>query len=129
MTRHRHRRPRAKRAGFTIIEIMVAVVILSIGILGLAATAAVVTRQMTGAVHQNVAANVAYSRMEQIRTGNCVAMADSSQVKPLTIRNVTLTDSIYKLDNAIGVKLSIKYKVRGVERKQIFTSEFPCTPL
>ena len=128
MTSHR-RRPSAKRAGFTVIEIMVAVVILSIGILGLAATAAIVTRQMTGAVHQNVAANVAYSRMEQIRTGNCVAMADSSQISPRVIRNVTYTDSIYKLTHAIGVKLTVKYKVRNAQRTQIFTSVFPCTPL
>ncbi|HEX2717465.1 MAG TPA: prepilin-type N-terminal cleavage/methylation domain-containing protein [Gemmatimonadaceae bacterium] len=128
MTRHRHR-PRAKRAGFTIIEIMVAVVILSIGILGLAATAAVVTRQMTGAVHQNVAANVAYSRMERIRTGNCVAMLDSSSTTPVTTRNVSESWVVQRLDNAIGVDLTITYKVRGQQRKQFYHSEFPCTPL
>lgn len=123
------RRPRAARAGFTIVEIMVAVVILSIGILGLAATAAVVTRQMTGAVHQNVAANVAYSRMERIRTGNCVAMLDSSNTNGVTTRNVTEKWQIARLDNAIAVDLRISYKVRGVERRQHYHSEFPCTPL
>lgn len=128
MTRHR-RRPRAKRAGFTIIEIMVAVVILSIGILGLAATAAVVTRQMTGAVHQNVAANVAYSRMERLRTGNCVAMLDSSNTSGVTTRNVTEKWTVQRLDNAIGVDLTITYKVRGVQKSQFYHSEFPCTPL
>ena len=40
----------ASRDGFTIVEVVVAIVILSIGILGLAATAGVVVRQMTGAV-------------------------------------------------------------------------------
>lgn len=123
------RGPRGKRSGFTIVEIMVAVVILSIGILGLAATAAVVTRQMTGAVHQNVAANVAYSRLERIRTGNCVAMLDSSNTTGATTRNVTERWRIDRLDNAIGVDLRISYKVRGVERSQHYHSEFPCTPL
>ena len=123
------RRTRGKREGFTIVEIMVAVVILSIGILGLAATAAVVTRQMTGAVHQNVAANVAYSRMEHIRTGNCVAMLDSSNATGATTRNVTEKWAVQKLDNAIGVDLTITYKVRGVQKSQFYHSEFPCTPL
>jgi prepilin-type N-terminal cleavage/methylation domain-containing protein len=127
--RNERRRPRGKRSGFTIVEIMVAVVILSVGILGLAATAAVVTRQMTGAVHQNVAANVAYSRLERIRTGNCVAMLDSSNARGVTTRNVTETWRVERLDNAIGVDLLISYKVRGIKREQKYHSEFPCTPL
>ena len=48
----------SNRDGFTLVEVMVAIVILAVGILGLAATASVVTKQMTGAVHQRVARNV-----------------------------------------------------------------------
>jgi prepilin-type N-terminal cleavage/methylation domain-containing protein len=121
-----------QREGFTLVELMVAIVVLSIGILGLAATAGVVVRQMTGAVHQSVAATIAYSRMERIRTGSCVAMKDSSgPATGLTTRNVT---EYWKITGTPGshvllVSDSIVYMVRGNKKWQKFNSEYPCDPI
>jgi prepilin-type N-terminal cleavage/methylation domain-containing protein len=120
------------RTGFTLVEIMVAIVVLSIGVLGLAATAGVVVRQMTGAVHQSVAATVAYSRMERIRTGNCVAMKDSSSPPAgVTTRNVT---EHWKIKGTPGSHVllvydTITYMVRGKKKTQIYNSEYPCDPI
>lgn len=128
---HLSHEPRAAspREGFTLVEVMVAIVILSIGILGLAATAGVVVRQMTGAVHQSVAANVAYSRMERIRTGSCVAMKDSSG--SATTRNVTERWVIQAVPgtHALVVYDTITYKLRGVMKKQAYITEYPCDPI
>ena len=132
MTHQPHETSGASRSGFTLVEVMVAIVVLSIGILGLAATAGVVVRQMTGAVHQSVAANVAYSRMERIRTGNCVAMKDSSSpTTGVKTRNVT---EFWKITGTAGshallVSDSIVYLVRGKKKWQKFNSEFPCDPI
>ena len=130
MTNQRqHDAPAKARAGFTIVEVMVAIVILSIGILGLAATAGVVVRQMTGAVHQSVASTIAYSRMERIRSGNCVAMKDSSgPATGVKTRNVR---EFWKITGTSGshmllVKDSIVYMVRGKEKFQRFITEYPC---
>lgn len=120
------------RDGFTIVEVMVAIVILSIGILGLAATAGVVVRQMTGAVHQSVAATVAYSRMERIRTGNCVAMKDSSSpAAGVTTRNVTERWKIVGTpgSHVLLVYDTISYVVRGKKKSQAYHSEYPCDPI
>lgn len=121
--------PAKARRGFTIVEVMVAIVILSIGILGLAATAGVVVRQMTGAVHQSVAANIAYSRMERIRTGNCVAMKDSSGTA--TTRNVKEKWVIVGTSgsHALIVYDTISFVLRGKTKTQAYTSEFPCDPI
>lgn len=131
MTRnHTEEQAHGARGGFTLVELLVAIVILAVGVLGLAATASVVTRQMTGAVHQSVAANVAYSRMERIRTGNCVAMADSSSPPGgVVTRNVRERWTITKTDNAILVYDTITYAVRGRQKMQVYHSEFPCTAL
>jgi type IV pilus modification protein PilV len=129
-TNHKQEPRRGARDGFTLVELLVAVVILAVGVLGLAATASVVTRQMTGAVHQSVAANVAYSRMERIRTGNCVAMADSSSpAAGVVTRNVRERWVIAKTNNAILVYDTITYVVRGRKKTQVYHSEFPCTAL
>ena len=123
---------RRGRGGFTLVEIMVAIVVLSIGVLGLAATAGVVVRQMTGAVHQSVAATVAYSRMERIRTGSCVAMKDSSSpAAGVTTRNVTEHWAIKGTpgSHVLLVYDTITYMVRGKKKTQIYNSEYPCDPI
>lgn len=123
---------RSARRGFTLVEVMVAIVVLSIGVLGLAATAGVVVRQMTGAVHQSVAATVAYSRMERIRTGNCVAMKDSSSpAAGVTTRNVTERWAIKGTpgSHVLLVYDTITYMVRGKKKMQVYNSEYPCDPI
>lgn len=59
------------RAGFTLVELVVAIMILSVGVLGLASTAAVVTRQMGGGAQQTRAAAVAQTRFEELRAMGC----------------------------------------------------------
>lgn len=127
-----HDAPATARAGFTIVEVMVAIVILSIGILGLAATAGVVVRQMTGAVHQSVASTVAYSRMERIRSGNCVAMKDSSgPATGVKTRNVTEFWTIKGTSGShmLLVTDSIVFVVRGKKKFQKYITEYPCDPI
>ena len=69
-----HGSPR-RRDGFTLIELMVAIIILAIGILGLAGTSAVITRQMGSASRQTVAAAVAQSRVDSLSSIDCAGLA------------------------------------------------------
>ncbi|HWE44261.1 MAG TPA: prepilin-type N-terminal cleavage/methylation domain-containing protein [Gemmatimonadaceae bacterium] len=132
MTNQQPDAPPAARRGFTIVEVMVAIVILSIGILALAATAGVVVRQMTGAVHQSVASTIAYSRMERIRSGNCVAMKDSSgPAAGVKTRNVT---EFWRIKGTPGSHMllvtdSIVFIVRGKQKFQKYITEYPCDPI
>lgn len=63
MTSHPSTAPRV-RAGFTIIEIMVAVMILSVGVIAMAGTAVITGRQMNEGNTRNRAASVAQSSFE-----------------------------------------------------------------
>jgi len=65
------------RTGFTIVELVVAIVILTVGLLGLASTAAVVTRQMGGGAQQTLAASLPQSRFELLASTTCAALAAS----------------------------------------------------
>lgn len=64
---------RRNQGGFTIIEILIAVVVLMVGVLGLVMTAALVTRMMGRANRAQMAANYASQRMEKMRTAACIA--------------------------------------------------------
>lgn len=65
MTRH-------DESGFTIIEIMIAVVILVVGMLGLVMTAALLSRMMGRASRAQAAATFASQRMERMRPAACI---------------------------------------------------------
>jgi prepilin-type N-terminal cleavage/methylation domain-containing protein len=55
------------RRGFTIVEIMIAIIILSVGLLGLASTAALVTRMIGRGQHSAVSVMFAQRTMDSVR--------------------------------------------------------------
>ena len=63
----------SNEGGFTILEIMIAVVILMVGVLGLVMTAGLTTRMMGRANRAQQAAAYASKRMELMRTAACIA--------------------------------------------------------
>lgn len=64
---------RAKQGGFTIIEIIIAILILTVGLLGLVTTAAVVTRMIGRGQRSGAAAAFAARRLERLRPAACIA--------------------------------------------------------
>lgn len=116
------------REGFTLIELMVAIMILVVGVLGLAGTAGMVSRMVGGAAHQTVAANVAASRFERLRSVPCASIADGDT----TIRNIserwTVTPDPGNA-NLIGVSDVITYTAAGGRSRTLtFQSYILCTP-
>lgn len=66
---------RAARSGFTIVELIVAMLMLTIGLLGLAGVGAVVLKQMKGGTYQTIAASIAQSRFEELEGDPCASIA------------------------------------------------------
>jgi type IV pilus modification protein PilV len=68
--------------GFTIIEVLIAVLILTVGLLGLASTAAVVSRMVAQGDRFTEASNLASRQFETFRSSwtgtNCAGAADGS---------------------------------------------------
>lgn len=66
--------------GFTIVEVLVAIVVLTVGLLGLVTTAALTTRMIARGQRSSMAATFAAQRMERLRLTGCasqVAGADT----------------------------------------------------
>ena len=72
-----------KEGGFTILEIMIAVVILMVGVLGLVMTAGLTTRMMGRANRAQQAATYASKRMEMMRASACIAAQRNAGVDTL----------------------------------------------
>ena len=62
----------ANRGGFTIVEIIIAILVLTVGLLGLATTAALVTRMIARGQRSAAAAGFAQRRLERLRPGACL---------------------------------------------------------
>ena len=126
------RAPRARRAGFTIMELIVAIVILSIGLLGLAATSGIVMRLVGGGTNQTVAANVALARFERLRSLSCGRMTSGSATR----RNVQEAWSVTPVGpvatpRAMDVRLTITYQTSmrragSSARTQTYRSQIVC---
>jgi Tfp pilus assembly protein PilV len=62
-------------AGFTIVEILIAIVVLTVGILGMVTTSALVTRMIARGQRTAVAAEFAAQRVERLRVSGCANQA------------------------------------------------------
>ena len=77
--------------GFTIIEIIIAIIVLTVGVMGLATTAALVTRMIARGQRSAMAATYAAQRMEQLRPAACIAA-----------QRVGGTDTLYRGSNWVA---------------------------
>jgi prepilin-type N-terminal cleavage/methylation domain-containing protein len=86
---------RDARAGLTLIELMVSIVILAVGILALAAGSGAVTRTLTGARQATVATQLATLQLDQLRAaaGSTTPRCNSGNFAsggPVIRQNVTM---------------------------------------
>ena len=65
-------------AGFTLVEVVVALLVLTSGVLGLAGSTAVMVRAVREAAREGAAAAAARRRIESLAARPCAALADGS---------------------------------------------------
>lgn len=105
--------------GFTLVEMMVSVVILSVGVLALAAASGGVTRTLTGSRTATVASQVASWRLETLRaaaqstTPRCASGAFASSSSPLMSQGVTERWVVPVSGSLRVVRVTVTYPVGG----------------
>jgi prepilin-type N-terminal cleavage/methylation domain-containing protein len=81
-----------RERGFTIIEIIVAIIVLTVGLLGLVTSAALVTRMIARGQRSAAAAQYAARRLEMLRASGCRSQAGGSET---LFRGSTPVDSLW----------------------------------
>lgn len=97
--------PRGRR-GLTLIEMMIAVIVMAIGVMGLAGTASYVTQQMGGGNMQTIAAGMATKVADSLSARRCPALIDGSQ----TSRGVTVSWTVTDSSRTRWVQETVQYK-------------------
>jgi type IV pilus assembly protein PilV len=111
------RRPRARRsAGFTLVEVIVAIVLLGVGLMGLAALSTTVTRANVQSSSLTTATALAQERAERLRTEDYDALASGNDSR--VVDNVTYTRSwvVTADDPEPGLKtvaIAVSWTTRG----------------
>ena len=94
--------PIAARAGFTIVELLVALSVLAVGVLALAGTAALLLRAETRAFGDQRAAAILADRVERVAATTCVDGAGGATVRGVTEQWTTWTvDSVHWLADSV----------------------------
>lgn len=111
------------REGFTIVELLVALMIFAVGMLGLAATAGSVTRMMGGAKRQVIAATVAQSRLERLRSSPCTSIVSGAD----TTRGIISTWTVSAVTRGMNISETVSFKTSksGLRTRTYFTT-IPC---
>ena len=119
---------RRPRRGFTIVELMVAVMILSIGLLGLASTGAYVARQVGEGGNATVAATVAQGRFEMAAGVTCGSIPMNSW-QTATTRNIS--EKWFAVDTTNNIKIitdTVTFRTRRGTKSYGFRTMIACRP-
>jgi prepilin-type N-terminal cleavage/methylation domain-containing protein len=121
MIRKTSRPRRADRRGFTLVELMVTVFLLSVAITGLVGTSGAVSRMMGGSVREASAAALASSRFETLRGSQCSGIVSGTQttrgttekwvVTTINAKTFDVTDSVTFVP--FGRKAAVKQAYRS----------------
>lgn len=67
--------PVRARSGVTLVEVIISIIMITVGVMGLLGSAASVSTQMGGGVRQTVAASIAQSRIDSLSSLACAQLA------------------------------------------------------
>ena len=123
------RRGSGSRRGYTLVEMIVAIMLFTIGLLAMAGTASLVTMALAGARTRSVAAAVAESRFDRLRAQTCSAHTSGTAVtrgvrEDWTVLPRTRANDTSVVANDISVVVTIISNRRT--QTQSFRTYIPC---
>ena len=119
--------PRARdRRGFTLVELIVAIMILVVGLLALAGTSALITRQMGTGARTTVAATVAQARLDFFASMDCTQLAIGGATTTGTSSGRGVTERWVVTDGNDVKYVTDTVRIAGQTRPLVYHSVIPC---
>jgi prepilin-type N-terminal cleavage/methylation domain-containing protein len=110
------------RAGFTLAELLVALMVFSVGALAMTATAANVITLMTASKNRTQAADVAEARFEKMRAQACASHTSDSTVT----EGVAESWQTVSLARADDVTVRVRFMSNRRQKTRIYRSFLSC---
>jgi len=109
-------------SGFTLVELMVAIMIFTFGLLAMAGTASLLMTMIAGSQSGTMAAAVAESRFEVLRATACASRTSGSTVS----RGISEAWTRIALARADDVTVTVTFVRNRRARAESFQSFIPC---
>lgn len=119
----------AGRRGFTLVETLVAIVMMAVGVLAMASSSAVVMAQMTFAHQQSIAANLATHRLDSLRTFtlcNRLQSRSAQTINGMTDRWTVTDDGGFGGQPSRRITYEVRYAGGGKGRRLAIVTSIPC---
>ena len=120
----------APRRGLTIVELIVAIMVLSIGLLALASTAGYVMKMMSGGEAQSLASQVAQSRFDSLASVPCDKIAAAGDALVVSgaaaTRGITESWTAQRVNNGNMVRVTNLIRVPGRTQSYQYTGMRAC---
>ena len=116
---------RRSRTGITLVEILIAITMIAIGVVGLLGSAASVETQMGGGVRQTVAASIAQARIDSLSSLSCATLQNAAVASGTSVRRgVTETWAVTDGRNIKTIAVTILVPRRANSLK--YSTVIPC---
>lgn len=115
MNMRRRTTGRRARRGFTLIEMIIAIIVMTIGIMGLASTAGYVTQQMGSGNVQAIAAALSTKVADSLASRKCTSLIAGNQTK----RGVTVSWTVTTATRTRTVDQTVTYKPKRGSTKTL----------
>ena len=124
--------------GFTITEVIVAIIVLSVGLLSLASTGALTTRMIQRGERSAVAATIAARRMELLRPAACIPAQRVNGTETIYRGSVAIATNTWTfgtannsavnlVNTAIRIRLTSQYLIaKGKTRTETMETSVSC---
>lgn len=118
-------------SGFTVVEVIIAIMVLTVGLLGLVTTAALVTRMIGSGQRSAVAGNFAAQRLERLRTAACIPAQRVPGAENLLRGSNAIASNVWRFTLVAGntwrIDLTTTYKtVKNRSRTERMESTVIC---
>jgi Tfp pilus assembly protein PilV len=120
------RRVTGARAGMSIVEVILAIVVLSVGVLALAGLAAAASKTIRGGGTQTVAAAVAQSRFDSLASVPCAALAPAGWTTSGSATTRGVTERWVVTDDRNLKRLADTVRIPGRTNPLVYVSVIPC---
>ncbi len=110
--------------GFTLIELVLAIFIFSVGALGLAATTAQITRSLAATAMRERALKIASARIEELRSLSCASARSGSE----TVNGIVSGWTVSASGMRITILESVTYTLNGLGRTDTYRAFVRCRP-
>jgi type IV pilus modification protein PilV len=117
--------------GFTIVEVLIAIIMLTVGVLALASSSASTTRMLSFGQMKTDASAIAQSVLDSLRytaaatSPKCTALASGSQTTPPK-RGFTTSWTVTTLGDQRNISVGVAYRVGPQNKSETVTSSIFC---